>query len=76
SEMVSELMRILSELNEREQKVMSMRFRLDDSADPKLQEDIAREMKLSRERIRQIEVQAIKKLRLLAQRRRLREMLG
>lgn len=76
SEMVAELMRILSELNEREQKVMTMRFRLDDSVDPKLQEDIAREMKLSRERIRQIEVQAIKKLRLLAQRRRLREMLG
>ncbi len=71
---VCELSRILLELNEREQKVMQLRFRLDGEADPQLQEEIARELKLSRERIRQIEVQAIKKLRVLAQRRRLREM--
>ncbi len=75
-EMMGELSRILAELNEREQKVMRMRFRLDGHADAALQEEIAKEMKLSRERIRQIEVQAIKKLRLLAQRRRLKEMLG
>lgn len=75
-ELMVELTRILAELNEREQKVMRMRFRLDGNADAALQEEIAKEMKLSRERIRQIEVQAIKKLRLLAQRRRLKEMLG
>ncbi|MBX3118137.1 MAG: RNA polymerase sigma factor RpoD/SigA [Fimbriimonadaceae bacterium] len=75
-ELMNELTRILAELNEREQKVMRMRFRLDGNADAALQEEIAKEMKLSRERIRQIEVQAIKKLRLLAQRRRLKEMLG
>jgi len=74
-EMVRELQRIMLELNEREQRVMRMRFRLDGSEAP-LQEDIAKEMKLSRERIRQIEVQAIKKLRALAQRRRLRDMLS
>jgi len=74
-EMVSELQRIMLELNDREQRVMRLRFRLDGS-EPPLQEDIAREMKLSRERVRQIEVQAIKKLRALAQRRRLREMLN
>lgn len=72
-EMINELQRILLELNEREQRVMRLRFRLDGS-EPPLQEDIAREMKLSRERVRQIEVQAIKKLRALAQRRRLRDM--
>ncbi len=72
-EMMKELQRILSELNDREQRVMRLRFRLDGNDAP-LQEDIAREMKLSRERVRQIEVQAIKKLRALAQRRRLREM--
>lgn len=76
TEAISELARILLELNEREQKVMRMRFRLDGDSEAQIQEDIAREMKLSRERIRQIEVQAIKKLRALAHRRRLRETLG
>ncbi|MFZ4508366.1 MAG: sigma-70 family RNA polymerase sigma factor [Fimbriimonas sp.] len=73
-EVVQELQRILCELNDREQRVMRLRFQLDgDHAEP---EDIMRDLKLSRERIRQIEVQAIKKLRVLAQRRRLREMLN
>ena len=75
-EVVLELQRILLELNEREQRVMRLRFRLDGNAEPLVQEELAKEMKLSRERIRQIEVQAIKKLRALAQRRRLREMLS
>jgi RNA polymerase primary sigma factor len=75
-EVMLELQRIILELNDREQRVMRLRFRLDGSGDAILQEDLAKEMKLSRERIRQIEVQAIKKLRALAQRRRLREMLS
>jgi RNA polymerase primary sigma factor len=74
-EMMEELQRIMLELNDREQRVMRLRFRLD-GTDTTFQEDIAKEMKLSRERVRQIEVQAIKKLRALAQRRRLRELLG
>src|SRR5262249_10378944 len=74
-ERVEELQRIICELNEREQRVMRLRFRLDGCEAP-LQEEIAKEMKLSRERVRQIEVQAIKKLRALAQRRRLRDMLS
>lgn len=74
-EVMHELHRIMLELNEREQRVMRLRFRLDGTETP-LQEDIAKELKLSRERVRQIEVQAIKKLRALAQRRRLRDMLG
>ena len=74
-EMITELQRILLELNDREQRVMRLRFRLDGNEQP-LQEDIAKEMKLSRERVRQIEVQAIKKLRALAQRRRLKDMLN
>jgi RNA polymerase primary sigma factor len=72
SELVEELRRIILELNEREQKVMALRFRFDGS-EPPAQEELARELKLSRERIRQIELQAIKKLRVLAQRRKLRE---
>lgn len=77
-EVICEIQNILEELNEREQYVMRLRFRLDGSGDttPILQDDIARDMKLSRERVRQIEIQAIKKLRALAQRRRLREFLA
>lgn len=74
-EMIRELQRIMMELNDREQRVMRMRFRLDGN-DASLQDEIARDMKLSRERVRQIEIQAIKKLRALAQRRRLRELMN
>lgn len=74
-EVINELSQILLELNEREQRVMSLRFRLDETTQEPAQEDVARELKLSRERIRQIEIQAIKKLRLLAQRRKLREII-
>lgn len=76
-EVVEEIRCILEELSDREQHVMRMRFRLDGSGEtlPALQDEIARDMKLSRERVRQIEIQAIKKLRALAQRRRLREFL-
>lgn len=73
-EMIDELQRIICELNEREQRVMRQRFRLDGSEGP-IHEDIAKELKLSRERVRQIEVQAIKKLRVLAQRKRLKDLL-
>jgi RNA polymerase primary sigma factor len=74
-EMIRELQRIMMELSDREQRVMRMRFRLDGN-DSSLQEEIAKDMKLSRERVRQIEIQAIKKLRALAQRRRLRDLLN
>lgn len=77
SEVVAELSRILLELNEREQTVMRLRFRFDEmSGDAVEQDEIARELQLSRERVRQIEIQAIKKLRLLAQRRKLKEMIS
>lgn len=70
-----ELRRALSELNDREQRVMRMRLSLDDGrSQPSLQDDVAREMKLSRERVRQIEIQAIKKLRHIAIQRKLREI--
>ena len=67
-ELISELHHIMRELNERERRVMQLKFRLDghdETADA-----VAQELQLSRERLRQIEVQAIKKLRSLAQRHR------
>ena len=74
-EMVGELQKIMMELNDREQRVMRLRFRMD-GTEPPLQEDVAKDMQLSRERVRQIEVQAIKKLRVLAQKRRLKDILA
>lgn len=75
SEMMAELQRILLELSERERRVMSYRLKITDDAAYN-RDDLAQELQLSRERIRQIEVQAIKKLRAVAQKRRLREILG
>ncbi len=75
AEVMHELQRIISELNEREQSVMRLRFKFDGS-EAHLQDQVAKEMKLSRERVRQIEVQAIKKLRALAHRRRLRDIVN
>ena len=70
---VGELQMILNELNEKEQKVMSLRFRMNGNG---LQTDeIAAALQISKERVRQIEVQAIRKLRVIAQRKRLRDVL-
>lgn len=70
---IGELRQILNELNEKEQKVMSLRFRMNGTG---LQTDeIADALQISKERVRQIEVQAIRKLRVIAQRKRLRDVL-
>lgn len=73
-ETLLELERILQELNEREQHVMRLRYRLDGS-EPQVHDELARELQLSRERVRQIESQAIRKLRAIAEKRRLRDMI-
>ncbi|MCE2765504.1 MAG: RNA polymerase sigma factor RpoD/SigA [Armatimonadota bacterium] len=70
---IEELQRILLELNEREQRVMGLRFRMDGS---EMQpEEVAAELQISRERVRQIETQAIRKLRIIAKNKRLRDFL-
>lgn len=73
-ESTAELERILLELNEREQYVMKLRYRFD-GQDPQGPDEVAKEIRLSRERIRQIELQAIKKLRTIAEKRRLKDVL-
>lgn len=73
-EILESLNHLLNGLTEREQRIVRMRFRDEDDAPH--QDDVAKELNLSRERVRQIETQAIKKLRALAQRHRLREMVG
>lgn len=75
-EMTTELRAIMSELTDRERRVMSCRLRMTASDEPVLREELAKELQISRERIRQIEIQAIKKLRAIAQRRRLKDLLS
>jgi RNA polymerase primary sigma factor len=57
----------LAALSDREQKVLILRYGLDD-AEPKTLEEIGRRLGLTRERVRQIETEALKRLA------RLREM--
>jgi RNA polymerase primary sigma factor len=55
------LARALASLSERERKVLILRYGLDNS-DPKTLEEIGRRLDLTRERVRQIEGQALKRL--------------
>ena len=57
-----QLMEFLSTLTEREQKVLRLRFGLDDGR-PRTLEEVGRQFNVTRERIRQIEAKALRKLR-------------
>jgi len=54
---------ILSQLNEREQAVVRMRFGLLDDLSDRTLEEIGKDLSVTRERVRQIESSAIKKLK-------------
>ncbi|RXJ88111.1 RNA polymerase sigma factor RpoD [Arcobacter sp. CECT 8985] len=54
---------ILAQLNEREQAVVRMRFGLMEDASDRTLEEIGKELSVTRERVRQIESSAIKKLK-------------
>ena len=56
------LMEVLETLTEREQKVLKLRFGLEDNR-PRTLEEVGRQMDVTRERIRQIEAKAIRKLK-------------
>jgi len=55
----------LSQLNEREQKILRLRFGLE-GAEPLTLAEIGRQINVSRERVRQLEAKAIMKLRLMS----------
>jgi len=65
---------ILDELNERERKVLEMRFGLIDGRNRTL-EEVGNEFGVTRERIRQIEAKALRKLRHPQRSRKLRDYL-
>ena len=68
------LNKVLETLSPREKKVLMMRFGLEDSK-PKTLEEVGKEFKVTRERIRQIEAKAIRKLKHPTRARRLRDFL-
>jgi len=57
-----QLMEVLDTLTEREEKVLRLRFGLDDGR-PRTLEEVGKEFNVTRERIRQIEAKALRKLR-------------
>ncbi len=65
---------VLETLSPREKKVLVMRFGLDDGK-PKTLEEVGKEFKVTRERIRQIEAKAIRKLKHPTRARKLRDYL-
>ncbi len=70
-----QLMNVLEVLTPREQKVIRLRYGLDDSH-PRTLEEVGREFSVTRERIRQIEAKALRKLRHPSKLKRLKEDLG
>ena len=62
AQLKEQLMGIINMLTPREQKVIRLRYGLDDSH-PRTLEEVGREFNVTRERIRQIEAKALKKLR-------------
>ena len=65
---------VLNTLSPREKKVLSMRFGLEDGK-PKTLEEVGAYFKVTRERIRQIEVKAIRKLKHPTRARKLKDFL-
>ena len=69
-----QLAEVLSTLTEREQKVLRLRFGLDDGRARTL-EEVGKEFNVTRERIRQIEAKALRKLRHPSRSRKLKDYL-
>ena len=70
-----QLVEVLNTLTEREQKVLRLRFGLDDGRARTL-EEVGKEFNVTRERIRQIEAKALRKLRHPSRSRKLKDYLG
>ena len=69
-----QLVEVLGTLTDREQKVLRLRFGLDDGRARTL-EEVGKEFSVTRERIRQIEAKALRKLRHPSRSRKLKEFL-
>ncbi len=70
-----QLLAVIETLTPREQKVIRLRYGLDD-AHPRTLEEVGKEFNVTRERIRQIEAKALKKLRNPSRSKRLRDFIN
>lgn len=70
-----QLEEVMDTLSDREQKVLALRFGLEDGK-PHTLEEAGRDFQVTRERIRQIEAKALRKLRHPTRSRKLRDFLG
>ena len=70
-----QLLGVLDTLTPREEKVLRLRYGLDDSR-PRTLEEVGKEFNVTRERIRQIEAKALRKLRHPSRSKRLKDFLG
>ena len=70
-----QIQEVLSELNERERKVISLRFGIEDGY-PRTLEEVGNIFNVTRERIRQIEAKALRKLRHPRRSRKLRDFVN
>ena len=69
-----QLLEVLETLTEREQKVLKLRFGLEDGR-PRTLEEVGKEFNVTRERIRQIEAKALRKLRHPSRSKKLKDYL-
>ena len=69
-----QLLEILDTLTPREEKVLRLRYGLDDGK-PRTLEEVGKEFNVTRERIRQIEAKALRKLRHPTRSKRLKEFI-
>lgn len=69
-----QLLEVLDTLTEREQKVLKLRFGLEDGR-PRTLEEVGKQFHVTRERIRQIEAKALRKLRHPSRSRKLKDYL-
>ncbi len=67
-------MEVLDTLSDREKKVLMLRFGLEDGR-PRTLEEVGKEFNVTRERIRQIEAKALRKLRHPSRSKKLRDYL-
>jgi RNA polymerase primary sigma factor len=70
----AQLARVLAELSDRERRVLLLRFGLEDDM-PRTLEEVGKEFNVTRERIRQIEAKALRKLRHPSRSRKLKDYL-
>ena len=68
------LLVVLNSLTPREEKVLRLRYGVDDGR-PRTLEEVGREFNVTRERIRQIEAKALRKLRHPSRSKHLRDFL-